>query len=408
MKSIPKFWKSLPKSVKAWAYYDFANSSYVLIYQSYLLPVLFSNLMVLKSISLGAWGLANGLSTVIGVVISIFLGHYADVRSRFSTFKYSIFGSFVGMVVLSITIGFFPECVFYVYVLTNSVFILSLSLSDSILPYLADQQNAFEYSGFAWGYGYIGGVASMIIVVLLQRLFGEYSWLAFMSVAIFYMVFSLYALKGLKGVRLNESREQSPRTKKISRSQKAILLFGYWLMSECITVVILFYSIYAARELDLSTLVIGLTLLCVQILGFPATWIGGRLAERHDHLLLLGLTIVLWGIIIGLLVTNLGTPGLVLIVLLTSLVIGNSQSLLRAQYSRIIERSQSGFQFGLYSMIAEASVLVGPVLYGIASDRLHSQKIPLFTLFLLMMVGYGLVSVIIRKLPGNAVTISAA
>jgi UMF1 family MFS transporter len=176
------------------------------------------------------------------------------------------------------------------------------------------------------------------------------------------------------------------------------LLIGYWLISECITVIILFYSIYAATELRLSSTTIAVTLLVVQLIAFPATWYGGRLAGRSNVLYWLGLSVLLWGAVIILLVLNLGMVGLAVIVILTGLIIGNSQSYLRAQYSTYIDRSESGLQFGIYSFISQAAVFIGPIIYGFSSDYLKSQKIPLLALFLLMLIGYLLIYVVTMQI----------
>jgi MFS-type transporter involved in bile tolerance (Atg22 family) len=198
-------------------------------------------------------------------------------------------------------------------------------------------------------------------------------------------------MSGLKNLNLNEPKSEKRKDVIISKQQKAALLFGYWLISECITVIILFYSIYAAKELGLSSFLIGITLLIVQLIGFPATYYGGKLATTVSALRLLGLSVILWGVIIGLLVLNFGVLGLIAIVILTGLVIGNSQSFLRAQYSTIIDKSEAGFQFGIYSFISQAAVFIGPVIYGVASDYLNSQRKPLIALFILMALGYGLI-----------------
>jgi UMF1 family MFS transporter len=388
----------LPSTVKRWAFYDFANSSYVLIFQSFLLPVFFSSVLINRGFSLGAWGLANGLSTLVGVLLSVVIGNYADKHNRIGAFKWSVVTSFLGMCLLAFSVKYFQDYVFHLYVLTNSLFIVTLSLSDSILPYLADQKEAYRYSGFAWGFGYVGGIVSLIIVMLLQRLAGEYASSVFLSVAIFYILFSIYALNGLRNLKLNEPRTETNTKVRIRKGQKVLLLVGYWLISECITVIILFYSIYAATELKLSSFIIALTLLIVQIIAFPATWFGGRLASTGNSLHWLGLSILLWGIVIGLLTLNLGMIGLVFVVLFTGLIIGNSQSYLRAQYSTIIDKSEAGLQFGIYSFISQAAVFIGPVIYGFASDRLKSQKIPLLALFVLMLIGYVLVWIISKQL----------
>src|SRR6185369_3213697 len=110
----------------------------------------------------------------------------------------------------------------------------------------------------------------------------------------------------------------------------------------------------------------------------PATWNGGVLTKKYNSLKLLGITIILWGIaLIAFVVLHIGILGIALAIIILGLVYGNSQSYLRSQYATVISTNESGFQFGLYSFVSEAAVIVGPVIYGYASDKLHSQKLPL-------------------------------
>lgn len=389
---------NLPSAVKRWGFYDFANSSYVLIFQSFLLPVYFSSVLANRGYSLSSWGIANGLSTLFGVFLSIGVGSYADKHNRLRAFKWTVAGSFLGMCLLAFAVKYSPDHVFYLYVAANTLFIVALSLSDSILPYLASENDAYRYSGFAWGFGYLGGITSLIVVMGLQSATGEYSPPVFLSVAFFYLFFSLYALSGLRKLELNQRPVDEPKGFRVPRNKKVVLLVGYWLVSECITVIILFYSIYAAIELKLSSTVIAITLLAVQLIAFPATWYGGRLARTSNVLYWLGLSVALWGVVIILLILNLGMVGLAFIVILTGLIIGNSQSYLRAQYSTFVDRSESGLQFGIYSFISQAAVFIGPIVYGFFSDYLQSQKIPLVALFLLMLLGYLLIYIVTKQI----------
>ena len=378
---------SLPKNVWRWAFYDFANSSYVLIFQAFLLPAFFSTILFAKGYSLSAWGIANGISTAIGILLAVILGKYADKHSRLKVFEWIIYACFVGMATMSFFISVLTDGVFYLFIFTNCLFIASLSLSDSILPYVSDKKSSYEYSGFAWGFGYLGGIASLIVVVILQKVFSEYSPIVFLSVAIFYLCFSLYALNGLKDQQLNLVETKS-QNNVLSKKQKTALLIGYWLISESITVIILFFSIFAAKELGFSTFKIGISLLLVQLIGFPATWLGGRLAKRFDSVSLLGLSILLWGMVIGLMITSPTLIAFALVIFLTGLTIGNSQSILRAQYSTIINKSESGYQFGIYSFVSQAATSIGPIIYGLASDSFGSQKVPMLVLFVLMVLGF--------------------
>jgi len=389
---------NIPKSIWRWAFYDFANSSYILTYASFLLPVFFSTILIQNGYSLGAWGTANAIATVLGVVLSVMIGKYSDKRNKFTAFKWSIYISFFGMVLVALGIQYAINAMYYLFIFTQSFFILSLSLSDSILPYLAEKKDAYKYSGFAWGFGYVGGIGALVLVILFQKITGsDYHPLVFLSTAFFYLIFLLYSLKGLKDVKMNENIVVT-KDKLLDKKQKFLLLFGYWLISEGITIILLFFSIFLSKEFGFSTLKIGICILLVQLIGFPATWYGGYLAKRYDTLKLLGLTILFWGITILFLVVNIGIFGLAILIFFGALAVGNSQSYLRAQYSNVIEKHESGFQFGLYTIVAEASVFIGPIIYGLASDYLHSQKIPLTLLFLSMAIGYTLVWKVIKKL----------
>ncbi len=387
---------TLPKSVWRWAYYDFANSSYILIYTSFLLPIFFSTILLQKGYSLGAWGIANAIATVLGVIAAIFIGKYSDTHNKFSAFKFSIYISFIGMVVIAFGVQYFIGPVYYIFILTQAAFILSLSISDSILPHISQNKESYEYSGFAWGFGYIGGIVALIMVILLQKLTGnDYHPIVFLSTAFFYLIFSIYALKGLKDIKLNESIPIN-RKHSIPKLQKFLLLIGYWLISEGITVILLFMTIYFSKELGFSTLKIGIIILLVQIIAFPATWYGGILAKKYDVLKLLGLSVICWAITILMLVTNFGILGLILIIIFGALAVGNSQSYLRAQYSTITKRYESGLQFGIYSIASEAAVFIGPIIYGFASDYLKSQKIPLLIILASMILGYTLIWKVIK------------
>ena len=382
---------SIPKSVWHWAFYDFANSGYLVVYSSFLLPVFFSLTFKDQGSLLGTWGIANAIATVIGASLAIIIGKYSDKHSRFQSFKWSIIISFLGMLAISMAVKYSGDLILYFYIFTQSVFILSLSLSDSILPHVSNKTDSFEYSGFSWGFGYIGGIVALIAAISLQKILGdEYHPIVFLSTAIFYIGFSIYVLLGLKEVKMN-SEPPTIKTSLVTRSQKALLLTGYWLISEAITIIILFFAIYLSTEFGYSTTKIGILVLIAQAIGFPATWYGGYLARKINILLLLGLTIIFWGITIFGLVLDIGITGIVLFVIFGAMAIGNSQSLLRAQYSNIIERSESGFQFGIYSVVSEAAVFIGPIIYGIASDYFHSQKIPMIFLFVSMAIGYILI-----------------
>jgi UMF1 family MFS transporter len=387
----------LPKAVKRWAFYPFADHSYLVVFAAFLLPVLFSTTLLKQGYHLSDWGIVNGVSTVLGVAIAIVAGRYSDRHSKLKAFALSIFLSFLGMLAISFSVHHWTRGVYWFYIATNAFMIWSIALSDSILPHLSTDKTSYEYGGYSWGFGYVGGIASLIVAIILQRLTGEYSLWVFLSVPIFYLVFSWFALAGLRHVPLNVPTQPDKRPL-ISAGNKGLLFLGYWLISECITVITIFVPIYLSVELHLTPIQIGLALLLVQSVAFPATWLGGKLVATYGALRLLGVSVLLWGIaLVFFLVVHWGVTGLIIAIIIVGLAYGNSQSYLRSQYATVIEPSDSGFEFGLYSVISEAAVFIGPIIFGFASDKLHSEKLPLLGLFVLMVGGYFVVRSVMRK-----------
>lgn len=388
--------------VRAWALYDFANSSYVLIFQSFLLPVFFSIHFVENGNGLGGWGLVNGLSTLAGVVLALIAGSYADATVRLKVLKQLIFFSFFGMVVVSWAVGSNVAAVPYLYFVCNAIFLATISISDSALRFLSkDRYDVFRNSGVAWGFGYVGGIVALACVVLVQKLTGDDSAWAYLFVAIFYIFFSLFAIDGMGVVPLNSDEIDNSPDIVLNKSQAIQLLFGIWFVSEAIAVVLLFYSIYASTELQLSTLEVGATLLLVQLIAWPATVAGGRLIKKFSFPVMFGGFVLLWLVVVVLLATKLSTGELKyfilsLIVFLTGVVVGNSQSYLRALYALTSKRSEAGYQFGKYAVVSQAAASIGPITFGYASDYLNSQTIPLYVTGLFFFLGYIL---IVRVLP---------
>jgi UMF1 family MFS transporter len=389
---------NLPKSVRRWAFYSFANHSYQAVYVAFLLPIFFSTTLAKTGLPLSAWGLAAGASTLLGVSLAIVLGKYSDRHSKFEAYKWSMILTAVGMFGMAFAAAYFQPFLYWSFIVTNAIFIWSLALYDSILPHVSDSSTVYEYGGFAWGFGYVGGIASLLVALILQRIAGDYSFWVFLSVPVFYVLFSFYSIVGLREVSFHEP-QKSHNGPILSRKRKGILFLGYWLISECVTVIALFAATYLSGERHFSLIQVGIAFILIEAIGFPATWYGGRLTKKYSSLNLLGVTIVAWGVtLLSLAVFNIGWVGIAFFVVIMGLVYGNSQSYLRSQYATVIDRSESGFQFGVYSFISEAAVIIGPVIYGYASDQLHSQKIPLVGLFVLMAIGYGLVWAVMRNI----------
>lgn len=386
---------NIKKVVRSWAFYDFANSSYVLAYGAFLLPAYFSAVLINFGYTLTAWGTVNAIATLLGLLLALFLGRASDKFGKYKFLKWTVALSALGMMFISFATSWFEILVVPFFIITQAIFIFSLSLSDSVLPHISQGLQSYRHSGFAWGMGYAGGILSLLVVLILQKQSSEFSLAVFLSVSVFYALFSGIAIKGLS--RFNTIPAENEEVITLSRKEKTRFLIGFWIISECITVLVLFFALYCSKELGLTSMQIGYILLLLQVVALPATIIGGRLAAKNKVYTVFTCSIVCMIVAFVLLQLPPAMITVVIISVLGGFALGNSQSILRAHYARVVEKERSGREFGFYSFASQAAVIIGPILYGWSSDTLDSQKIPLMFLTLLMVIGFLVVRPIIKK-----------
>jgi MFS-type transporter involved in bile tolerance (Atg22 family) len=95
------------------------------------------------------------------------------------------------------------------------------------------------------------------------------------------------------------------------------LLFCYWLISETVTVISLFFAIYATTELKLSTTVIGLAILGMQMIALPSTiYSTKKLVPRRGERKAMVVFVSLWFVAVIALTIGIGMRGLVIAITL--------------------------------------------------------------------------------------------
>jgi UMF1 family MFS transporter len=385
------------KNTFAWSWYDFANSSYVLIFQSFLLPMVFARYFSETHTSLAQWGLVNGISTFVGSIFALSVGRFSDKSIRLAIFKRLVVASFIGMILISLSVWKNQSLLPWLFIATNSLFIASTTISDSLLRFISSKNpsETTAVSGFSWGYGYIGGVTCLLIVLIIQKIFGELSPLCFIAVAIFYLVFAVISLWKLSKAGIINTETNFKRIYEVKSD--FWFCIGILLITEGITVTILFYSIFTDRELGLSSSSIAITLLIIQIVAFFSTWFYGLLPSKAESeffrnpINLLGITIFMWValiLILSVFTTKQSIWPLYVVVFMTGLVIGNSQSIVRSIFSLTTTNENVGSKFGIYAVFTQASTVGGIWLFGYLSDQLGSQRLPMIGVIVSLVVGF--------------------
>lgn len=384
------------------AFFDFASSAYILVFNAFLFPIFFRESVFANSPAADFyWGLTVSISLAAGLLVSPLVGQLADRIDRRRVLLSFVLLTIVGLITLCGVESLSPAAFSAIFGLTNLSYVVSLTIYDSFLVFVADEKSRPQVSGFAWGFGYLGGV---LCLILIRGLTGEMSasTTALSVAAGFYAVFSLLSVLLLPKIAGNPNQPSIVRVgRAVLTGGLVYLLVSFLLINEGIDIVIYFTSLYGRVTLGLSTETIGTYLLVVQLLAFPGTWWVGRIAARLGEKRVILATLWIWSaLIIG---TALARTSLHLFSLAAglALVIGSSQAMMRSYFSRQFSSEYAGFSFGVYSLISRATSLFGAAIFGAISVGTGSQRVAMIAILPFFILG-GVLLHRISKRPGIA------
>jgi len=267
-------------------------------------------------------------------------------------------------------------------------------------------------SAFGFALGYLGGGLLFLINVVMTlkpALFGlpdmaaAVKW-SFLSVGIWWAVFSLPLLFNVRERNDNHAAAAGQRPplsvltrqaftaviatlKSIRQHRNAwLFLLAYWLYIDGVATIIRMAVDYGLSiGLPANSLITAL--LMVQFIGFPATLIAGRLAERIGARR--GLWIALWVYVIatGYAVFMTTSTEFYILAAALGLVQGAVQSLSRSLFSHLIPEEKSGEYFGFMNMMGKAAAVVGPILVGVVAYMTKDPRIGLLSILILFFAG---------------------
>jgi UMF1 family MFS transporter len=392
------------KSLIAYSLFDFANSAFTLIFHAYLFPLyLYQFVFKPGTNSDLAWGILLSASALISVLAGPFAGRWADRNGRWKVFSIIAVASFLSGLVF---IGQSNWQILGAFLVANSLFYLAANLYNSLLGSLVTGSEKVSFSGFAWGFGYLGGILCFIGVFFFQNSFGLNSKIPYLFTSLFYSFFGVLSLMLLRRpLLLARGRPKVTLREMFAALNKdrVGLLLGYFLIADTIGAVISFTALYASQELRLSTNTIGGFLLGVQLLAFPFTYLVCRVAMRHGTVRILAGCVAIWICILLLFVIRVNLAGMFLVTILTALVIGSTQALMRSHYSDLLEKERDSELFGWYGIATESAAVIAPLVFGLTAFTFDSKRLAMGLLIIPLCFGFGLVAIYSRKLAARQI-----
>lgn len=420
--------KGSPKLIKAWAFYDWANSVYPLVISTAIFPIYYSSMSSSFANSDGdisflgmSWNPTTlydytlSISFLIVAFCSPILSGIADYTGN----KLKFLRAFCLLGALSVMALFFFKSESTLWVaLTFTVFASigfwgSLVFYNAYLPEVAHPEQQDEVSAKGFMYGYTGSVILLIFsLVLIQKpdWFGITDptfapRITFVLVGIWWLGFAQFTYKRLPNNIFNHKPDKDYIWKGFlelrlvleslkEHAQLKFFLISFFFMSVGVQTIILMAGIFGSKELGLPTLNLILTILIVQIVAIFGAFFFSRLSNKIGNIATLKITLGIWGIVCFIaFALDKSLPnvdnyfyamGIVL-----GIVLGATQSLTRSTFSKLLpETHDHATYFSFYNVTEQIAVVLGMFIFGLLVSLTGSMQYSVLALAVFFLVAF--------------------
>ncbi|MCC3377507.1 MFS transporter [Cohnella sp. REN36] len=405
------------KSVRAWILYDWANSAFATTIMAAVMPIYYAGVAASglpEGRGTSYWGFTQTTAALLIALISPLLGamadHGGDKKKYLRLFSLlgaaACFGmAFIGegdwllasVLVVVGMIGFGAGNTFY-----------DALLNDVASPAMRERVSAQGYA-----MGYLGGGA--LLAVNLGMILG-YSYLGFADsagasqvsfamVGVWWIVFSIPLFRRVREPRRENGGSYADRlragVRRLGETMRGIrrypelykFMIAYWFFFDGINTIIVMATSYGT-DIGLEQNHLIAALLLTQIIGFPAAWAFGRMADRFGSKRMLYGALWVYVLIVALGYFMTSALHFYALAVLVGLVQGGAQSTSRAIYSRLIPPGRTAEYNGFLSFTSRFFSFGGPLAFGLVGVITGSSRAALLAIAAFFFIGIALLALV--------------
>jgi UMF1 family MFS transporter len=421
------------KVIRAWTFYDWANSSFPLVINSAIFPTFYEAQTTVHDEKTGA--VLNDMVSVLGFqmknsefysyIVSLSLiivcitapilsgiADYSGSKKKFLRF-FCIMGSFAccglyffdkDSIFLSMlpflvaTVGYWGSLVFY----------------NAYLPEIASTENQDSVSAKGFALGYFGSSLLLIlnlVMIMKYEMFGfstkgEAVRLAFIMVSLWWFGFAQITLRALPGNSEKKKIEGNPFTRgfkeisKVWNELKQIkrikrFLSSYFFYNMGVQTVMYMAVLFAAKEINWpdeatkSTSLI-VSILLIQFLGMAGSYLFSYLSSKMGNMKALGVAIFFWALVcIGVFLFVREPMHFYITAACVGLVMGGTQSLSRSTYSKLLpETEDHASYFSFFDVLEKAGIVIGTFAFGFIEGVTGGMRNSVLVLVAFFVIGF--------------------
>jgi UMF1 family MFS transporter len=417
--------KNDKKIIRAWAFFDWANSAYNLVITSTIFPAYYTiitsdkdnntidyvTFMRMRFINSALYNYALAFAFLVIALLSPVLSSIADSRGNKKMFM-QIFTYLGGLSCCGLY--FFEietlQISIVLFILAAIGFWGSLVFYNAYLPEIATPERQDGVSAKGYAYGYVGSIILQLICfvfVFFPAAFGlsggaQASRLSFLLVGIWWMLFAQIPFRNLPNghtdllkVKTNWLTGGFAELKKVWRQLKHMpylkrFLTAFFFYSMGVQTVMLVATIFGEKQLHLPTEKLIATILLLQIVAIPGAMLMSWLSRRFfgNVKVLIGVVLIWIACCIGayFVTTEIQFYYLAATV---GLIMGGIQSLSRSTYSKFLPQESPDHTsfFSFYDVTEKVALVIGMFSFGYIEEFTGSMQNSLIALAAFFVLG---------------------
>ncbi len=405
-----------PKTLNAWAFYDWANSVHSLTITSAIFPIYFPSAAITLGsatpgmISILGFELSN--TVVFSYTISVaflaltilmpFLSGIADYTGAKKSFMrfFCYLGSFS-----CIALFFFSKGHYYIGTLGFLFSIIgwggSMVFYNSFLPEIATPDRFDRLSAKGFTLGYIGSVLLLIqnLTMLLKPewyggIGGEMAarvsfltvglwWLLFAQIPLHYLPDSIAKEKDQNQWWLGGFKElQKVFQEVLVNKEIKLFLVSFFLFNMGAQTVMYLGALFGSQELHLPEDALIITILLIQLVAIPGAYFCARLSGWVGNIKALGLIVFVWIFVCAYAYTVTSQFNFYLLATAIGFVMGGIQSNSRATYAKLCPKGEkdTASYFSFYDVCDRMSTVIGTFMFGLIIQLTGNMRISILVL----------------------------
>lgn len=421
--------KDNPKTIRAWSFYDWANSVFPLVITSAIFPNFYDAITSTKNVAgevishkVNYFGFefdnhviyefVYSFALAIVVIISPLLSGVADYlgnKKRFLQF-FCYLGSISCMCLF-----FFKreqlELSFLPFITATIGFWGSLVYYNSYLPEIASPENQDKVSARGFALGYFGSSLLLIICLISIMVFKVPAKYSFLLVGIWWMGFAQYTFanlpnqnhkphgsdkKGLLSKGFKELRNVWVQIKSMPQLKR--FLSAYFFYNMGVQTIMVVAVLFARNEINwgegeeaekAKTTALIISILIIQFVGIAGSFLFSWMSRKIGNIKSLMISIAVWIFICAFTFAVVHTPvEFYIVAFLVGLMMGGIQALSRSTYSKFLPVTDDHTSFfSFYDVIEKLGMIIGTVSFGVISQVTGGMRNSILSLIVFFVLG---------------------